>query len=149
MSHSEIRKAFNDKVRAYGATKGYHVVLQNAPYTPTVKETYLKTYIMPAKASTQTLSGDHKRYVGIFQIDIMIPNDVGTGDVTRITQDIQELFPVFSYVDLQIITKDNLGNTVIKDEKSIILSPVNTADGRNKDTHYSTPVWFSYRCDTN
>jgi hypothetical protein len=137
MSHSEIRKAFNDKVRAYGATKGYHVVLQNAPYKPTVKEIYLKTYIMPSSAVTETLGGDHKRYMGVFQIDILIPNDTGTGDVTRILNDLQQTFPVYSYVPLDA------------NRQVIINSPIDMADGRAKDTHFSTPVWFNYRCDVN
>lgn len=137
MSHSDIRKAFNDKVRAYGATKGYHVVLQNAPYKPKVDEIYLKTYIMPSTAATDTLSGDHKRYMGVYQIDILIPNNTGTGDITEIIDDLQLEFPVYSYVPFDT------------DKEVIVLSPIDMASGRNQDTHFSTPVWFSYRCDSN
>lgn len=135
MSHSDIRKAFNDKVRAYGATKGYHVVLQNAPYKPRVDEIYLKTYIMPSTAVSDTLSGDHKRYMGVYQIDVMIPNDLGTGDVTDIVNELQDVFPVYSYVPFDV------------DKEVIVLSPIDMASGRNKDTHLSSPCWFNYRCD--
>lgn len=147
MSHSDIRKAFNDKVRAYGATKGYHVVLQNAPYKPRVDEIYLKTYIMPSTAVSDTLSGDHKRYMGVYQIDVMIPNDLGTGDVTDIVNELQDVFPVYSYVPFDLDKEDALGQPFKKTERVIVLTPVDMASGRNKDTHLSTPCWINYRCD--
>jgi hypothetical protein len=137
MSHSDIRKAFNDKVREYGATKGYHVVLQNAPYKPTVKETYLKTYIIPSSAVSQTLGGDHKRYMGVFQVDILIPNNIGTGDITRIVNELQEVFPVYNRISFGA------------DKEVIVLSPVDMTEGKNTDTHFSTPCWFTYRSDSN
>lgn len=136
MSDSKIRKAFNDIVRGYGATKGFQVELENGVSTPSLNKPYLKTYLGPAQTRTSTLAGDHKTYLGIFQIVISVPAGEGTGRVTSIIDELQALFPVYGRVSYDT-------NTVV------IMTPIETLKGVVEGGSYSTPISFNYRSDTN
>lgn len=140
MSHGLIRKAFNDIVRAYGVSKGYQVILENSAKTPTLDRPYLKTYLMPAGTTTQTLGGDHKKYYGVYQITIVVPAGEGQGRVTTITDELQDLFPIFGRV-----AYDSANPT----HKVVINSPINTLRGDAEAGAYYTPVSFQYRSDIN
>lgn len=136
MSDSKIRKAFNDIVRGYGTTKGWQVVLENSVATLAPNQPYLKTYLFPAPARTNTLAGDHKCYLGVFQVTIAVPVGEGTGRVTSIIDELQALFPVDGRVSYGT-------NTVV------IMSPIETLMGESEGSSFLTPISFNYRSDTN
>lgn len=139
MSHSAIRKSFNDIVRSYGASKGWEVVLENSVATPTLNIPYLKTFLLPASATSETLSGDHKRYIGVYQITLVLPAGEGTGRVTTVSQELQELFPVYGRVDY----------STAPDKQVVIMTPLDTINGTVKDGAFYTPLSFNYRSDIN
>lgn len=136
MSDSKIRKAFNDIVRGYGVMKGWQVELENGVATPTLNQPYLKTYLGPTQPRSSTLAGDHKCYLGIFQVVIVVPAGEGTGRVTTIIDELQELFPVYGRVSY------GLNNVVI-------MTPIETLKGVADGGAYSTPISFNYRSDIN
>lgn len=136
MSDSKIRKAFNDIVRAYGTSKGWKVGLENSVFEPTLDTPYLKTYLGPAQPRSSTLAGDHKAYLGMFQVVIVVPAGEGTGRVTTIIDELQALFPVYGRVSYG-------SNNVV------IMTPIETLKGVTDGGAYSTPVSFNYRSDIN
>lgn len=136
MSDSKIRKAFNDIVRAYGASKGWLVVLENSVATPLPSQPYLKTTLGPSTPRASTLAGDGKTYRGVFQIQIVVPAGEGTGRITTIIDELQELFPLY-------------GRVSYGDKQAVIMTPIQTFMGITDGGTYMTPVSFNYRSDTN
>ncbi|MDX9668766.1 phage tail terminator-like protein [Pseudomonas sp. P8_250] len=136
MSDSKIRKVFNDIVRGYGATKGWQVVLENGVATTTPNQPYLKTYLGPTQPRSSTLAGDHKAYLGVFQVVIVVPAGEGTGRVTTIIDELQALFPVYGRVSYGT-------NNVV------IMTPIETLKGVTEGGTFSTPISFNYRSDIN
>ena len=136
MSDSKIRKAFNDIVRGYGTSKGWTVVLENGVATPVANQPYLKTYLFPAQPRTQTLAGDHKCYLGVFQVTIAVPVGEGTGRVTTIIDELQALFPVN-------------GRVTYDTQTVVVMSPIETLVGEAVSGSFLTPISFNYRSDIN
>lgn len=136
MSDGLIRKAFNDIVRAYGTSKGWQVVLENGVATPDLNQPYLITDLGSTPTRSSTLSGDHKTYQGVFQVRIVVPVGEGSGRVTTITDELQQLFPLYGRVSYGT-------NTVV------IMTPIETLKGAVDGGGYSTPVSFNYRSDIN
>lgn len=136
MSDSKIRKAFNDIVRGYGTSNGWLVVLENGVATPTLNQPYLKTTLGPATPRASTLAGDGKTYLGVFQILIVVPAGEGTGRITSVIDELQELFPLYGRV--------SYGTNDV-----VIMTPVQTFMGVTEGGAYSTPISFNYRSDIN
>lgn len=135
MSDTKIRKAFNDIVRAYGTSKGWLVVLENGVATPVAGQTYLKTTLGPSTPRATTLAGDGKTYRGVFQIQIVVPAGEGTGRITTILDELQELFPLY-------------GRVSYGDNEAVIMTPLQTFTGITEGGTFTTPVSFNYRSDT-
>lgn len=136
MSDSKIRKAFNDIVRGYGASKGWQVQLENGVVTPVPNQPYLKTNLGAINPRSSTLGGDHKVYQGVFQVRIVVPAGEGTGRVTAIIDDLQALFPVY-------------GRISYDSQQVVIMTPLAILPGTSEGGTFSTPVSFTYRSDTN
>lgn len=136
MSDSKIRKAFNDIVRGYGASKGWQVQLENSVITPSSNQPYLKTNLGAITPKSITLGGDHKSYQGVFQVQIVIPAGEGTGRVTTIIDELQALFPVY-------------GRIPYGEHKVVVMTPIAILPGITEDGNFITPVSFTYRSDTN
>lgn len=135
MSDSKIRKAFNDIIRTYGTSKGLVVVLENSVATPVAGKTYLKTTLGPSTPRASTLAGDGKTFRGVFQIQIVVPAGEGTGRITTIIDELQELFPLF-------------GRVSYGDNEAVIMTPIQTFMGITEGGTFTTPVSFNYRSDT-
>ena len=139
MSHSAIRKAFNDIVRAYGVSKGWQVIIENTSANPTLNTPYLKTFLLPSNASSNTLSGDHKRYTGVYQITLVVPVGEGPGRTTVVSKELQALFPIFGRVAFDTAA----------DSEVVIMTPIDEMNGTPKDGAFYTPFSFNYRSDIN
>lgn len=135
MSDSKIRKAFNDITRAYGTSKGFQVVLENGVATLTPNQPYLKTNLGPSTPRAN-LAGDLKKYLGVYQILIGVPVGEGTGRITTIIDELQQVFPLYGRV--------SYGDNVV-----VIMTPIQTFIGEPEGGYFITPVSFNYRSDTN
>ncbi|MNN65152.1 hypothetical protein D3C81_1806330 [compost metagenome] len=82
------------------------------------------------------MSGDHKTYLGVFQILIVVPVGEGTGRVTTVIDELQALFPVYGRVSYDT-------------HKVVIMTPIETLMGITDGGTYTTPVSFNYRSDIN
>ena len=76
MSHNIIAAAFESRLLAWAKvrTKPLKVVVENETYTPGAEETYLRAFTLPAPTASNTLSGDHRLYTGVFQVNIVTPS---------------------------------------------------------------------------
>jgi len=136
MSDSKIRKAFNDIVRGYATSRGMPVELENGIFTPPATGSYLKTQLFPAKTGSNTLAGDHKSYIGVYQVTIVVPAGEGTGHVTAIIDELQTLFPLYQRVAY--------GSNI-----AVVMTPVSPMTGIPQGSYFYTPTFFNYRSDTN
>ena len=109
-------------------------------------ETNLRVHLIPAPAETETLQGDHVRYMGIYQIDARILLDIETdlyGDANleldKIVDKLQSIFKI------NLLLTDTNGFSVQ------VLSPLKTRDARRegKTNWWHAICYFDYRADTN
>jgi len=138
MSHSKIRKALNDVVRAYCTANNIPVFLENIVANPVTSKPFFKTFCIPASTTANTLGGDNKRYQGLYQIQICVPANEGTRRVTEYLDELQELFPIFGRIVFNTTTGDYI----------TLMSPLAMSRGDASEGVYYTPVTLTYRADT-
>lgn len=137
MSHNIIASIYEARLIAWAKALPVplKVVVENEAYTPANGSTYLKAFTLPAGTTSNTLSGDHKLYTGVFQVSIVTPSGKFRGAAGAVADQIAALFPLY-----ERITKGAL--TVVT------MSPVDPGPGIPDDTAFTVPVSFMYRADT-
>lgn len=137
MSHARVRNLFQTALAAYAATKGIRVAFDNVQFTPTTNETYLVSHLMPASTNSRTLSGDHKAFVGVYQVSVVTPSGKATNTSDEVLKELQNLFPIYGrYTDLTGFTVQ-------------IMSPLQCPEGKVQNGGWIVPCYFDYRADTN
>ena len=137
MSHSAVRNLFATIVAQYAATKGIRVSYDNFKIKPEANETYLETHLIPADTTTETLGGDHKKFIGLYQIKVVGGSGVATAQTDAIVNELQTIFPIYSL-------HTNVDGFTVQ-----VLSPVKSPEGKVQDGKWSIPCYFEYRADTN
>lgn len=138
MSHKIIRSLFQARLAAWAAarTPALRVAYENVDFSPNTDELYLKAYNLPAGTDSETLTSDHKRYTGLFQVTIVGPSGKGSGAVEGVVGELAALFPLYLRLTGQDLT-------------AIVLTPVDQGPGIPNDNTYSVAASFQYRADTN
>lgn len=136
MSHLTIRLLYQQRLAAWAATKSLRVAYQGAEFVPSVDETYLSCFVLPAGTDTNTLAGDHRAYTGVFQVSVVTPVGNGTGDAEGLVEELADLFPAY-------LRLSQVGFEVI------VLTPVEPGPVITEDTTLSVSASFQYRADTN
>jgi hypothetical protein len=138
MSHAIIRQIYEARLKTWAEARvpALRIAYENVAFTPVNAETYLKAFTLPANTDSQTLAGDHRGYIGVFQVSIITPAGAGTGKAGGIAGEIADLFPV----DLRL-TKSGL--------EVLVLTPVDPGPGITQDSTYTVAASFQYRSDTN
>lgn len=139
MSQAKIRNIFQTKIASYAATKSIRVAYDNLQFVPKANETYLACHLIPSVTKTETLSGDHKAFIGIFQITIVVGSGKATSLSDEIAEELQNEFKVYS---LHSRAADPL--FVVQ-----VLSPLNVPEGKVQSGNWIVPSYFEYRADTN
>jgi len=136
MSHRLCRQLLEARLVSWASTKALHVQLQNgATYTPKSGETYLTATLLPALTDSETLSGDHREYTGIFQVSVVTPAGKGAGAGEALADELAALYPL----------NDRLskGAFIVQ-----IITPMAVARSIQGDTDFTIPVSLTYRADT-
>lgn len=134
MSDKTIRAALESKLGTWAATQSLTVQYQNAPIAQP-SGTYLRAWYLPATRGSKDLAGTHVLYLGIFQIDVVGVENVGTGAVATIVENIAAQFP------------NNL--SIAKSGLTIrIIAPPSPKTGEYEPGRYVVKVSIPYRCDT-
>lgn len=137
MSHSAARNLFATKLTEYATTKGIRVSYDNFKLTPSANETYLETHLIPASTTANTLGGDHKRFVGLYQIKVIVGSGIATAASAKIVDELQTVFPVDSlYTDVNGFTVQ-------------VISPVHSPEGKVQEGKWIIPCYFEYEANTN
>ena len=136
MSHKIIRSLFEQRLTAWAGGRNLRIAYQGVSFTPETEETYLAAFMLPAGTGTDTLSGDHRGYTGLFQINVVIPAGNGTGEAEGLVDEISALFP--AYLRLK---QDSF--------EVLVLTPVEPGPPIIGDTTLTVSASFQYRSDTN
>lgn len=137
MSKRQIRKAFEVRLSTWAAARDtpLRIAWENAPFTPTVGETFLRAFIVPAETDSQDLAGAHRVYTGLFQVSIIGEAGKGAKAVEEIAQELESLFPL----NLRIpVTGGNV----------LVYTPISEGPAMPDGGTYTLPVWCRYRMDT-
>lgn len=137
MSHDIISAAFESRLLTWAKAraKPIKVVVENETYTPATGETYLRAFTLPAVTASNTLSGDHRVYAGVFQVNIVTASGKYRTEASGIVDELAVLFPL----NLRIPRAGLV---------AIVLTPVGPGPGIPDGTTYTIPASFQYRADT-
>lgn len=96
MSNAIIRAAFETRLVTWAAEQSPPVPLafQNRKFAkPVAPSRYAEAYLLPGRTVSLTLDGVHRRYVGIFQLSLFLPDQVGSGAGEALLPGLDALFP--------------------------------------------------------
>lgn len=132
----KIRQALEVALNTWSAaqTPAVPVAWQNSAYTPTLGSRYVRANILPAETQNPSLGDDHKRFIGIFQILVYTPDDVGPGAAETIAESLFATFARGTSFTASGVT------TRVLDSPSVLPS-------FNDDGWYVTPVSIRYQSD--
>ncbi len=136
MSNKIIRSLFESRLKTWAAARSpaLPIAFENNGFDqPT--GTYLRTFMLPADTSSADLAGTLRDRTGIFQINIVCPQDKGPGEGQGISAELDALFPN----NLRLTQGAFAVQTV---------SPVRERRGISSDDRYTVPVDFEYRSDS-
>ena len=134
MSDKTIRAALEGRLATWAATQSLTVQYQNVPISQPAT-TYLRAWFMPAIRGSKDLAGLHVLYAGIFQIDVVGVENVGTGAVATIVENIAAQFP-------NNLSISSSGLTIR------VTKPASPRIGEYEQGRYVVKVSIPYRCDT-
>lgn len=138
MSHNIIAAAFEARLLnwAKARAKPIKVVVENETFTPATGETYLRAFTLPAVTGSNTLSGDHRVYAGVFQINIVTASGKYRTEASGIVDELAALFPL----NLRIPRAGLV---------ALVMTPVAPGPGIPDGSTFTVSASFQYRSDTN
>ncbi len=133
---SDIRALLEARLKTWADAQSpaIPVAWQNVPFTPPAGR-FLRAWVMPAETGSETLDGAHRRYTGVFQVSVYVPQGTGPGAAETLAEAIAALYPMNDILDTTAIAVQ-------------ITSPMSIAAGINADGRYVVPVSCRYRADT-
>ena len=134
MSDKTIRAALEGRLATWAATQPLTVQYQNAPIAQP-SGTYLRAWYIPANRGSKDVAGTHVLYSGIFQIDVVGVENVGTGAVSIVVENIAGQFPNSLSLSASGLTIRTTG-------------PASPKVGEYEQGRYVVKVSIPYRCDT-
>jgi hypothetical protein len=136
MSDALIRAAFESRLATWAAAQSpaIPVAYENVNFTPPAGR-YVRCFILPANTQSETLDGIHRKRMGIFQVDLCMPNGSGAGAAIALAASLDAAFPLTAPM-----TQSTL--------KIFLLSPMSPAAAIQRPDHFVVPVSCAYRADT-
>ena len=138
MSHARIRNIFNYEMSLFAEVNSLRVSFDNVSFTPNVDETYIQCHLIPADTQTRTLGGDHKEYIGLYQMKIITASGDGYGNADEFVEKLQTKFPVYA-----LFKEDDPSTLNVQ-----VLSPIHSPEGKDQSGSWVVPCSFEYRADT-
>ena len=138
MSHNIIAAAFESRLLVWAKARvpKLKVVAENETYTPAAGETYLRAFTLPAVTASNTLSGDHRVYSGVFQVNIVTASGKYRTEAGGIVDELAALFPL----NLRIPRAGLV---------ALVMTPVAPGPGIPDGNTFTVSASFQYRSDTN
>lgn len=143
MSHARIRNILNYEMSLFAEINNLRVSFDNVSFTPNVDETYIQCHLIPADTQTRTLGGDHKEYIGLYQMKVITASGDGSGNADEIVEKLQTKFPVYALFKEDIVPGELFPFSVQ------VLSPIHSPEGKDQSGSWVVPCSFEYRADIN
>lgn len=135
MSQGRIRKIFSAKVAEYSVLKNILVSYDNVKHK--FDANHIETHLIPSDTFSDTLGGDHKAFLGMYQMTIVVQYNSGLLVAEEIIEDLQNIFKI---------------NQMFTDESGFsvqVISPIKVPEGKQFGAQWRVPCYFEYRADTN
>lgn len=96
MSNSVIRAELETKLKAWADAQipKVPVAFENLPFTKPTNGVFIEAYLIPNDTIDVDVSGNSKRYIGIFQVNCWAKSGNGMKQVEALAQNIISLFPM-------------------------------------------------------
>ena len=88
MTIKRIRTALESRLNSWATAQSVPVAWQNVPYSPTTGTRYVRAAILPAETQNPIYGPDHRRLIGILQVDIVAPIGSGMGAIDTLAESI-------------------------------------------------------------
>lgn len=134
MSQTIIQSYFETRLKDWAEAQSpeIQIAYEGVGFTKPEDEVYIETYLLPAYTMNPELSGRKKREVGVFQVNVVVPDGEGMGTAREVAEAIVALFPV--------VPKDG---AVSIEETPHVAKPFINSDGRR-----SLPISITYRLES-
>lgn len=136
MSHAIIASIYETKLIAWSKARAepIKVVFENVKYDPADAETYLRAFLLPGDTASSTLAGDHRAFIGVYQVSIVAPANTGKAKTNPLVAELSTLFPLYA--------RDTKAGVTV-----VTMSPVDPGPGIPDPPTFTVPVSFEYRAD--
>lgn len=129
MSQKIIRAALEGRLKTWADTQtpAIPIAWQNLPFTPPNNARYLRAFLLPAESENIYVDGRSVKYIGVFQVSIVMPNGGGAGAGEQIVSDLEALFAVdqsISKSGLDILMRKPPSSGVAIQESGSFVIPV-------------------------
>lgn len=138
MSTPAIRAGFEQILATWAAAQSPAILVawQNKAFQPPAANArYLRAFLLPGETGSEDLRGQHRSYVGVWQINVCMPAGAGAGPAEALAATISALYP-----------KEN---RISSGGLSILLTrPMTVRPAISDPDRYVVPVDCAYRADT-
>lgn len=136
MSHAIIASIYEAKLLAWSKARAepIKVVFENVQDDPADGETYLRAFMLPGDTASSTLAGDHRAFIGVYQVSIVAPANTGKTKTNPLVAELTALFPLYA--------RDTKAGVTV-----VTMSPVDPGPGIPDPPTFTVPVSFEYRSD--
>jgi hypothetical protein len=135
VSHATVRAILEGRLNTWATGTALRVAWENVPFSPAQGETYVRAFMLPAETVSQDLKGDHRRYLGVFQVSIVTPINSGPGAALALVDSLNTQFPMNGRYTSGAVTVQ-------------IVGPASPAPAIQEESNFVIPVSIRYRCDT-
>lgn len=133
MSHVICRQLIETRLKAWADIHSPKLIVawENKSLTPPVG-LYLRAFLLPAIVDDEFLSGGHRRYYGVYQVNVCDDVDTGPMPSTVIADELDALFPT----TLHLVD----GSSTL-----VVTSPVRTGPILEEKNKSVLPVYFNFQ----
>lgn len=93
MSDQHILAALRTRLVSFAQTKGLNLAAEGVAFVPDATKTHLADHLLPAETENPSMGRDHRRYVGIYQVDVDAPASSNVGDLRTLANELVAHFP--------------------------------------------------------
>lgn len=133
MTQEIIRAAFETRLKTWADAHSLTVAFENVDFDPP-DEAYVRAWMLPAEPQSYGLDGKHRKYHGLFQVDLCMPLNEGGHPSQLLVESLDAAFPLTAPMSQSGLS-------------IWITSPMAATPGKNEAKHYVTHVSCGYRTD--
>lgn len=93
MSDQSIMAVLQTRLAAFASTKGLSVAFEGVSFSPDATKTHLADYLLPAQTDNPSMGRGHKRYEGIYQVDVDAPTGSNVVALRNLANELAAHFP--------------------------------------------------------